>query len=134
MSSSEKLEMAKRKGICYRCLGDKHLSRFCNSQELCNIKTNGQNCNKPHHYLLHESFTIPVSNYNAGCCHSNGTLLCVSTIYSYNTPITVMWDSASDITLITHKKARSLGAHGKNAVVSISKLAILSNNVILKDM
>ena len=62
MSSSEKLEMAKRKGICYRCLGDKHLSRFCNSQELCNIKTNGQNCNKPHHYLLHESFTIPVSN------------------------------------------------------------------------
>ena len=33
-----------------------------------------------------------------------------------------MWDSASDITLITHKKARSLGAHGKNAVVSITKV------------
>ena len=33
-----------------------------------------------------------------------------------------MWDSASDITLIKHKKARSLGAHGKNTVVSITKV------------
>ena len=122
MSSPERLEIAKRKGVCYRCLGEKHLSRYCNSTETCSVKINNQICNKPHHYLLHDSFSVPLNNYNAGCCNTNGILLCVSTIYSYNVPITVMWDSASDITLITHKMARSLGSHGKDTFISITKV------------
>ena len=121
MSSSEKLESAKRKGICYRCLDDQHLSKFCNSNITCSVKVNGQNCNKPHHYLLHDSFIIPSRNYSVRC-QTNDTLLEVSTVYSYSQPITVLWDSASDTTLITHRMAKSLGLQGKNVMISITKV------------
>ena len=121
MSGSERLEAAKRKGICYRCLVEKHLGKFCNSNERCTVKSNGQICNRPHHYLLHDAFATSSNNYNVNC-QTNGTLLEVSIIYSYNQPITVIWDSASDATLITHKMARALGLHGQNIVVTITKV------------
>ena len=121
MSSSERLESAKRKGICYRCLGEGHLGRFCNSSETCTVKVNGQICNKHHHHLLHDSFSLSSNNYNVNC-QNTGALLEVSIIYSFNQPITVIWDSASDTTLITHRMAKLLGLRSKNVIVTITKV------------
>lgn len=49
-SGEKKWEMAKRAGLCYRCLGDNHLGKDCKRSRVCPVT----GCNKNHHQLLHE--------------------------------------------------------------------------------
>ena len=48
-SIEDKWKMAKKLGLCYRCLGDNHLGNACKWNRQCNI----DGCNDTHHYLLH---------------------------------------------------------------------------------
>lgn len=61
----------------------------------------GNVCGRSHHPILHGSFTNNEVSANSGSCMGIKAMLCISTIYSNCQPLTVLWDSGSDITLIT---------------------------------
>ena len=48
-AADEKWRLAKKFGLCYRCLGDDHLGNTCTRSKSCNIG----GCRESHHYLLH---------------------------------------------------------------------------------
>lgn len=48
-------------------------------------------------------------------------LLNISTLNSKNQPVTVLWDSGSDISLITHGAAKKLGLKGRNIILCAIK-------------
>ena len=48
-SADEKWRLAKKLGLCYRCLGDDHLGNACKRSKSCHIG----GCKENHHYLLH---------------------------------------------------------------------------------
>lgn len=123
LSSTERLEMTKRKGECFRCLNGKHVARMCRSSLVCDAKDGeGNACGRSHHPLLHGSFTNNVVSANSGSCKGNKAMLCISTIYSNCQPLTVLWDSGSDITLITHCLVRKLHAEGRDIIMSMVKV------------
>ena len=55
-SADVKWRLAKKFGLCYRCLGDDHLGNECRRSKSCNIG----GCKENHHYLLHrEKSAVP---------------------------------------------------------------------------
>ncbi|XP_042883833.1 uncharacterized protein LOC122260556 [Penaeus japonicus] len=114
MSASERLELAKKRGSCFICLRVGHISKNCNQIRKCTVKINDALCNRRHHSLLHEAFTKGIGAViSSGCSVRPTVLLDVTTVYSpSNVPIKVLWDSGSNITLITHRMARKLGSQG----------------------
>jgi hypothetical protein len=50
-SVSERHKLARKNGLCFLCLTKGHMTKDCSS----NIKCKYQNCDKPHHELLHAS-------------------------------------------------------------------------------
>ena len=49
-------------------------------------------------------------------------MLAVSMVYSVGQPITVLWDSGSDVTLITHSMSKGLGLSGIDVMMSLVKV------------
>ena len=55
-SAVEKWHLAKKFGLCCRCLGDAHLGNACRRSKSCSIG----GCKENHHYLLHkEKSSLP---------------------------------------------------------------------------
>ena len=55
MAPEERLVLAKRKKLCFNCLGRFHMTRICKSKRHCFKK----DCNKRHHTLLHDALVQP---------------------------------------------------------------------------
>ena len=55
--TEEKWKVAKKFGLCYRCLGGNHIGSACKWTRRCNV--NG--CSENHHYLLHRPKIPPQS-------------------------------------------------------------------------
>ena len=120
--SKDRFEMAKSNGICFRCLRGYHPARSCKVGKVCDVVIEGQGlCNRNHHPLLH-SDKMEVSLHSAVSGKSFTTLLNISTLNSRNQSVTVLWDSGSDISLITHSMAKKLGLKGKNINLSMIKV------------
>ncbi|CAB3990844.1 Hypothetical predicted protein, partial [Paramuricea clavata] len=66
-SIEDKWKMAKKLGLCYRCLGDNHLGNACKWNRQCNI----DGCNETHHYLLHRPRDPSKAPRNRICCFAN---------------------------------------------------------------
>lgn len=61
-------------------------------------------------------------------------MLMVSTVYHKGVPITTLWDSGSDITVITHSLARRLGITGRNISINkVTKVGNITENCITKE-
>ena len=120
--SKDRFEMAKSNGICFRCLRGYHPARSCKVGKVCDVVIEGQGlCNRNHHPLLHPD-KMEVSLHSAVSGKSFTTLLNISTLNSRNQSVTVLWDSGSDISLITHSMAKKLGLKGKNINLSMIKV------------
>lgn len=133
LNSFERLEISKRKGVCFRCLNEKHLSRNCKADVHCDRRDDeGNVCGKRHHPLLHGSFVGNIS-VSSGNCTSNRAMLAISTVYSAGQPITVLWDCGSDITMVTHSMARKLGARGAEVMMSIVKVGNVTESCLSKE-
>lgn len=82
LNSVERLEISKRKGVCFRCLSEKHLSCHCKSDIRYDKRDDeGNVCDKRHHPLLHGSFVSCIS-VSSGNCAGNRAMLAISTMYS----------------------------------------------------
>lgn len=105
-NSKDRFEMVKSNGICFRCLRGYHPARSCKVGKLCDVSIAGQGlCNRNHHPLLHPD-KLEGSFHNAVSEKAFTTLLNISTLDCKNQPVTVLWDSGSDISLITHSAAK----------------------------
>lgn len=118
--------MAKSYGVCFKCLMDFHPARNCKLGKLCDVMIEGKGlCNQNQHPLLHFE---QVEGTLHKTVSKKTTLLNISTVYSMGQPVDVLWDSGSDISLITHSMANKLGLRGKCINVSMIKVG----NVIEK--
>lgn len=122
MNNKNRFEMAKNHGICYKCLRGYHSARNCNTGKLCDVMIEGQGpCNRNHHSLLHPEVREGAL-HNAVSGKSSTALLNISVVHSRNQPVNVLWDSGSDVSLITHRMAKKLGLKGKDINLSMIKV------------
>ena len=122
LNSKDRFEIVKSNGICFRCLKGCHPARSCKVGKLCDVVNEGQGvCNRNHHPLLHTDKMEGVL-HNVVSEKTFTTLLNISTLNSRNQPVTVLWDSGSDISLITHNMEKKLGLKGKNISLSMIKV------------
>lgn len=123
-NSKDRFEIVKSNGICFRCLRGYHPARSCKVSKLGDVSIAGQGlCNRNHHPLLHPD-KLEGSLHNTVSEKAFRTLLNISTLDSKNQPVTVLWDSGSDISLITHSAAKKLGLKGRNIslpMIEVSK-------------
>ena len=107
LSTKERFELAKSNGICFRFLKGYHQASNCNTNKMCNFMIKGY-----HYPLVHMEHTESAIHKTVSKNTLN-TLLNISTVYSNTQPITVLWDSGSDITLVAHRMAEKLRLKGK---------------------
>ena len=122
LTNKERFELARSNGICFKCLKGYHQAWNCNTNKTCNVMLKGQGvCNRHHHPLVHFEQEEGVS-HNTVSGNTLNTLLNISTVYSNTQPITVLWDSDTDITLVTHRMAEKLRLKGKDVNLSMIKV------------
>ena len=129
-----RIDLTKKNGICFKCLKGTHLARYCHSKQVCDIMgSDNWRCDRPHHPLLHQG------NINGTMFHSSvgqqrqRALLTVSAVYCRDQPINTLWDSGSNITLITNRMASRLGLKGKDVELSMTKVGNITENYSSKE-
>lgn len=123
-NSRERFELLKSNGICFRCLRGYHPARSCKVGKLCDVRIEGQElCNRNHHPLLHFE-SIEGNCHNTVGLSENAfpILLNISTVNCGNQSVTVLWDPASDVSLITNRMAKKLGLKGNEISLSVIKV------------
>ena len=127
MNISEKFKAVRTVGACYNCLQTtRHIAKNCTVPNKCDVMEAGQTCGKRHHPLLHINRGESKGEQNPEIYNfrssQNRPVIAVSSIQSKNQHINVMWDSGSNISLITHRTASRLGLRGSEINLSIIKV------------
>ena len=87
-----------------------------NSGIWCDIKIGERTCSRHHHSLLYDVWNQN-SNGNVFNVHDykgDTAVLAIGTASCSSQPVSVLYDSGSDITLIRHKKTRELDIQDKD--------------------
>ena len=136
MTLIDKQDAVRKAGAYFNCLQQSgHIARDCNMPNQCNVFVGAGICGKRHHSLLHKTDTATPTASRAATVHNAhtedlGVLLAMSTATSNDKHVTILWDSGSDVSLITHKAAARLDIRGRDVDVSI--VGVGNNAVILK--
>lgn len=96
---SEMVDAVRKAGACFLCL---QLGRNCTTGAPCS------ECGRRHHRMLHTSFFMPPAHTNSNLLSGDGVLLMISSVHSHTRPVTTLWDSGSNITLIANRMAKQL--------------------------
>ena len=126
MNITDRIELLKKKGICFICLKGRHISKTCFSKKACGIMVDDQSCHKYHHPLLHEAFKegkiTSVSHFkNPSSSYAcQRVLLMINKVHSNGHFLTTLWDPGSDITMITFAAAQRLGLRGKDILLTVT--------------
>ena len=136
MTLIDKQDAVRKAGACFNCLQQSgHIARDCNMPNQCDVFVGAGICGKRHHSLLHKTDTATPTASRAATVHNAHTedqpvLLAMSTATSNDKHVTILWDSGSDVSLITHKAAARLDTRGRDVDVSI--VGVGNNAVVLK--
>lgn len=137
LSDKEKMEMLKRKGLCFNCISGQHLAKNCTKGGTCPVMTSNNVCNMRHHPLLHRAHVDGIMYHSTGkLLNDHGkvqVMLMISSINHNGYQITTLWDSGSNITVITHSLARKLGLSGKNVTLDITKVGNVTETYSTKE-
>ncbi|XP_068200399.1 uncharacterized protein [Palaemon carinicauda] len=106
LSNYDKFAQIKRNNACYKCVNFGHFSKFCNVSGVSSCDQFG---------VERWSFI-------------NGERLKVS-----QNDINVLWDSGSNVSLITHQKAQELGLNGRDVQITITKVGNKTETVSSKE-
>ena len=110
MSPTERFEFIKSKNCCFNCFDRAHRYFACPKMP-CNEMVKSVKCMKKHHALVHDHFVTPLGSMSSNSYPSRANVLLeTSWVYSFDRPLKVLWDSGAQGSLITHRKARELGA------------------------
>ncbi|XP_076028384.1 uncharacterized protein LOC143017480 [Oratosquilla oratoria] len=132
LSDKERLEIVKSNNLCFNCLSNQHRARNCTRRETCDVIFNNKKCGMWHHPLLHRS-PLNGTMYHVNDHKTSKVLLMVSSIYHNGVPINTMWDSGSDVTVITHSMAKRLGLIGKDVQMTITKVGNVVESCMSKE-
>ena len=128
MALPDRFTAAREAGACFNCLQTtRHIAINCNAPKKCSIVQAGQKCGKRHHDLLHDDRNNDKNkgqnseSYNVQA-REGQPVVAVNVVRCQNQAINVMWDSGSNISLITHRAAARLGLRGKPINLSIVKV------------
>lgn len=82
----------------------------------CYVRIGERTCSRHHHPLLHDAWSQNINSNicNVGNYKGNKALLAVGRASRNGRPISIWYDSGSDITLIRHETGRELGIQGKD--------------------
>lgn len=116
LNSKDKMDAVRRMGACYLCLRLGHMGRQCSFKVLCG------ECGKGHHQIIHNCFSSEQGHINSSSSLKDGVLLMISSVYSNSLPITTLWDSGSNTTLITNRMAKILGLKGRSINLAVTKV------------
>ena len=72
--------------------------------------------------MLHDAFNQTGDEFNVASCKGNGTLLAMGAAHCNGRPVSILYDSGSDVTLIRHQRARELGIRGRNIKMTMVKV------------
>ena len=88
-----------------------------------------------HHKMLHYvlSRTPSSTDVTSNLASRDGHLLMVSHLECRQKQINVLWDSGSNVSLITHQKAKELGLKGRDIHISITKVGNSLETVASKE-
>lgn len=122
-----KINALRRNGICFNCLKGVHVASQCNLKKTCDVRgNNSMRCDRPHHNMLHRAHVEGIMFHSTSQRQSTPlirkTLLMISKVLSRGRPITTLWDSGSDITIITHTLASKYGLQSKDVDLSMTKV------------
>ena len=70
---------------------------------MCDRIVNDWPCNGFHHSLLHKSEVNGTLLHNLGDREKDKALLAVSSVPCLGQSVTTLWDSGSDVTIVTHE-------------------------------
>ena len=135
LNSESRLEAAKSRGICFKCLGGYHLARNCTSGSQCSVKTGNETCSRYHHPLLHDAWSHNGSDNasNVHNCKGNRALFAIGTASCEGRPVSILYDSGSDTTLIRHERAPELGLDGKTITMNMIKVGNDEDSFVTKE-
>ena len=136
MSDTDKFMSLKRHNVCFKCLRAGHISKSCrvNPNMTCDILTNGVPCGFRHNKLLHNVLSAQNNvNVSGNLVSRSGHMLMVNNIKCKFSFVNMLWDGGSDVSLITHAKAKELGLNGTDIVVSITKVGNAMETVNSKE-
>lgn len=122
LDNAARIEAVRTRGICFKCIGGNHLARKCIYGKSCDIKLSDRVCNRNHHPLLHDALNQIGDEFNVAICKGNGTLLAMGAAHCNGRPVSILYDSGSDVTLIRHQRARELGIRGRNIKMTMVKV------------
>lgn len=123
MDVPARLEAARKNFACFLCLKKGHISRHCQTSQRCTVLIDGNACGGRHHEKFHS--IERTANHGDAKIHSSkrqSALLMVSEVCSESGPLTVLWDSGANVSLLTHSAAHRLGLKGKEVSLRITKV------------
>ena len=125
LSNADKFACLKYNRVCFKCVSVGHLARYCNlSCPACDVLVNGKRCGMDQHRMLHPVLSGMASHTDVtnNLASRNGYFLMVSSLECCQKEINVLWDSGSNVSLITHQKSRKLGLKGRDVQITITKI------------
>lgn len=93
-------------------------------------------CGLRRHPLLHWALVNGIMYHTSKVVndHKKSTLMLMdSSVYYKGIPITTLWDSGSDITVITHSMAKKLGLTGRDIQMTIIKVGNVVETCVSKE-
>ena len=137
-----RLDLVKRKGLCFRCLNTGHMIGSCSAKEGCSV----DGCKKPnHHSLLHmplkdsEGETRPAVLHSiCSCKEEKGRLPYLPVlpvkVKSGNKTLTTyaLLDTGSQQTFCSSKLADSLGTSGPECSMEIKTMSQENKSTVVK--
>lgn len=107
LSSQSKMETLCKPGVWFCCPQLGHTNKNCPNDNFCEFKGNSKDmCNKLHYNILHDLFSGNVMLLMNNMISREGVLLMMSYVKSTNMAIPILWDSGSNISVITPRMAR----------------------------
>lgn len=133
-----KIDVLRKNSICFNCLRGIHIVSQCNLKRTCDIKgSNNIRCGRPHHNMLHRAHVEGIMFHNTSQRQNTPlirkTLLMISKVFSQGRPATTLWDSWSDITIITHTLASKFGLESRDIDLSITKVGNITEKFPSKE-
>ena len=124
MSVPERKDFVMKIGVCLLCLNKGHRASECpRAEKLGGCRIN--NCGQKHNSLLHESVAQVSAVYEAPFLGENNYMLMLQKldaldVYKRKVPVSGMWDTGANLTMVTQSIAKKLQLPSTGRVATIS--------------
>ncbi len=134
MDNYGKIDALQKNDVCFNCLGGVHVASQCNLKRTCDVEGNNNiRCSRPHHNMLHRAHVEGIMFHSTSQRQNTPlirkTLLMVSKVFSQGRPVTTLWDSWSDITIITHVLASKFGLESRYIDILMTKVGNITEKI-----